>query len=154
VVACHQRLSSNCSSSELSPARIFLFGGPRSLWTSVYKAYRTAHAAAPEPPNPRQFFRQTMERNYALRDLEQKNCDTWEHLRQGPSQDVNEYDVSFQQAHTDLAASITDEHVKIEKYRSGLQFDLRQLCRTSPAGTRWARLADIIQYATLQWPVI
>ena len=54
----------------------------------------------------------------------------------------------------DLAASITDEQVKIEKYGSGLQFDLRQLCRTSPAGTRWAKLTDIIQYATLQWPVI
>ena len=135
-------------------ASSYLEGGPRSLWTSVYEAYRTAHAAAPEPPNPRQFFRQTMEQNYGLQDLEQKYWDTWEHLRQGPSQDINEYNISFQQALTDLAASITDEQVKIEKYRSGLQFDLRQLCRTSPAGTRWARLADIIQYATLQWPVI
>jgi hypothetical protein len=44
--------------------------------------------------------------------------------------------------------------VKIEKYRSGLQHDLRELCRTSPTGARWANLTDLIQYATLQWPVI
>jgi hypothetical protein len=25
------------------------------------------------------------------------------------------------------------------------------MCRTSPAGTRWAQVTDIIQYATLQW---
>jgi hypothetical protein len=24
----------------------------------------------------------------------------------------------------------------------------------SPAGTRWARVTDIIQYATLQWPAV
>jgi hypothetical protein len=32
--------------------------------------------------------------------------------------------------------------------------DLRELCRTSPAGTRWARLNDLVQYASLQWPVV
>jgi hypothetical protein len=47
---------------------------------------------------------------------------------------------------------VTDEQVKIEKYRAGLQHDLRQMCRTSPVGTRWARLNDLMQYATLQWP--
>jgi hypothetical protein len=47
-----------------------------------------------------------------------------------------------------------DEKVKIEKYRGGLQHDLRELCRTSPTGARWANLTDIVQYATLQWPVI
>jgi hypothetical protein len=44
--------------------------------------------------------------------------------------------------------------VKIEKYRSGLQYDLRELCRTSPTGARWANLTDLVQFATLQWPVI
>ena len=44
--------------------------------------------------------------------------------------------------------------MKIEKYRSGLQHDLRQLCRTSPTGARWANLTDLIQYATLQRPVV
>jgi hypothetical protein len=28
------------------------------------------------------------------------------------------------------------------------------MCRTSPAGTRRARVADVIQYATLQWPAV
>jgi hypothetical protein len=53
-----------------------------------------------------------------------------------------------------LVGSVTDEQVKIEKYRSGLQHDLRELCRTSPLGARWANLTDPIQYATLQWPII
>src|SRR6476660_4529264 len=95
-----------------------------------------------------------MERNYGLEDLEQKLWDTWASLRQGPNQDINEYNVSFQQACTDLAASITDEQVKIGKYRLGLQYDLRELCRASPAGARWQTLQELIQYATLQWPVI
>jgi hypothetical protein len=43
--------------------------------------------------------------------------------------------------------------VKIKKYRSGLQHDLRELCRTSSMGARWANLTDLVQYATLQWPV-
>jgi hypothetical protein len=55
---------------------------------------------------------------------------------------------------TDLAGSITDEQVKIKKYRSGLQHNLRELCRTSPTGARWANLTDIVWYATLQYPVI
>jgi hypothetical protein len=70
----------------------------------------------------------------------------------GSTQSVTEYNVDFQQAFTDLAGHVTDEQVKIEKYRAGLQHDLRQMCRTSPAGTRWARLTDLMQYATLQWP--
>jgi hypothetical protein len=62
--------------------------------------------------------------------------------------------VEFQQALTDLAGSVTDEHVKIEKYRGNLQHDLRELCGTSPTGARWAHLTDLVQYATLQWPVV
>jgi hypothetical protein len=80
---------------------------------------------------------------------------TWNGLWQGPSQDIAEYNIEFQQALTDLAGSITDEQVKIEKYRSGLQHDLRELCRlrTSPTGARCANLTDIVQDATLQWRV-
>jgi hypothetical protein len=62
--------------------------------------------------------------------------------------------VEFQQALTNLAGSITDEQVKIEKYWGGLQYDLRKLCRTSPTCVRWVNLTDIVQYATLQWPVV
>jgi hypothetical protein len=75
-------------------------------------------------------------------------------LKQGPSQDIAEYNVESQQALTDLAGHVTDEQIKIEKYRNDLQHDLREMCRTSPAGTRWARVTDIIQYATLQWPAV
>jgi hypothetical protein len=28
------------------------------------------------------------------------------------------------------------------------------MCRTSPAGTRWAQVTDIIQYATPKWPAV
>jgi hypothetical protein len=130
----------------------YLEVGPRSLWTGVYEAWKAANGGA-EPPNPRQFFRDTLENNYGLQDLEQKYWDTWNALKQG-TQDIGEYNIEFQQALTNLAGSVTDEQVKIEKYRSGLQHDLRELCRTSPMGARWANLTDLIQYATLQWPVI
>jgi hypothetical protein len=55
---------------------------------------------------------------------------------------------------TDLAGSITDEQVKIEKYRNGLEYDLRELSKTSPTGVRWARLTNVVQCATLQWPIV
>jgi hypothetical protein len=71
-----------------------------------------------------------------------------------PSQSVTEYNVNFQQALIDLAGHVTDEQVKIDKYRAGVQHDLKQLCRASPTGARWARLHDLMQYATLQWPVV
>jgi hypothetical protein len=67
------RLASSC-----------LEGGPRSLWTSVYEAYKAAHGRA-KPPNPRQFFRETLEANHGLQDLNQKFWDTWNSLKQGPS---------------------------------------------------------------------
>jgi hypothetical protein len=95
-----------------------------------------------------------MENSYGLQDLKQKHWDTWNSPRQGPSQDIAEYNIEFQQALTDLADSITDKQVKIEKYCSGLQHDLHEMCRTSSTGARWANLTDIVQYVTLQWPAI
>jgi hypothetical protein len=67
---------------------------------------------------------------------------------------TTEYNVDFQQALTDLAGHVTNEQVKIEKYRAGLQHDLKQLCRAFPTGARWARLQDLMQYATLRWLVV
>jgi hypothetical protein len=135
-------------------ASSYLKGGPRALWTNVYEAYKRANGGA-EPPNPRQLFRQTLEANQrGLQDLDQNYWDTWNSLRMGPSQSVTEYNIDFQQALTDLAGHVTDEQVKIEKYRAGLQHDLRQLCRTSPTGARWARLQDLMQFATLQLPMV
>jgi hypothetical protein len=122
-------------------------------WTNVYEAYKRANGGA-EPPNPCQFFRQTLEANYGLQDLDKKYWDTWNSLRMGPSQSVTEYNVDFEQTLTDLARHVTDEQVKIEKYHAGLQHDLRQLCRTSLSGARWARLQDLMQFATLQWPMV
>jgi hypothetical protein len=75
-------------------ASSYLEGGPRFLWTIVYEAYKAAHGGA-EPPNPRQFFREPPEANYGLQDLDQKFWDTWNNLKQGPSQDIAEYNVEF-----------------------------------------------------------
>jgi hypothetical protein len=36
---------------------------------NVYEAYKRTNGGA-EPPNPRQFFRQTLEANYGLQDLD------------------------------------------------------------------------------------
>jgi hypothetical protein len=89
----------------------------------VYEAYKAAHGGA-EPFNPRQFFRDKIEANYGLQDLDQKFWDTWNNLKQGPSQDIADYNVQFQPALTNLARHVTDEQIKIEKYRNGLQHDL------------------------------
>lgn len=99
------------------------------------------------------FFRETMTRGYGLRTLEQSYWDTWNKLSQGTSS-VDEYNVAFQQALVDLAPWVHDEQIKIERYRSGLQVDLKEMCRTSPDGTRWATLDALATYATLQWPTI
>jgi hypothetical protein len=131
-----------------------LEGGPHALWTYVYEAYKRVNGRN-EPPNPRQpCFHQTLKANYGLQDLDQKYWDTWNSLRIGPSQSVTEYNVDFQQAVTDLAGHVTNKQVKIEKYRAGLQHDLRQWCRASSIGARWARLQVLMQYAALQWPVV
>ena len=53
---------------------------------------------------------------------------------------IDDYNVQFQQAAVDLSTEITDEPVKIEKYRSGLQPDLKEMCRVSPDGTCWQDL--------------
>jgi hypothetical protein len=76
-------------------------------------------------------------------------------LRQVPTgEDISEYNSAFEQALTDLSREITYEQVKIEKYKSGLQVDLRELARVAPSGKRWTSLADLISYCTLQWPTI
>jgi hypothetical protein len=66
------------------------------------------------------FFRQTLEANYGLQDLDQEYWDTWNSLKMSPSHSITEYNVDFQQALTDLAGHVTDEQVKIEKYRAVL----------------------------------
>jgi hypothetical protein len=43
--------------------------------------------------------------------------------------DISEYNSPFEKALTDLLREITDEQVKIEKYKSDLQVDLRELAR-------------------------
>jgi hypothetical protein len=63
----------------------------------------------------------------------------------GPNQSVIEYIVEFEQAFTAMAGHVTDEHVKIEKYRAGLQHELRQLCKTCPTRAMWARLQYLMQ---------
>ena len=55
---------------------------------------------------------------------------------------------------TYLSKEVTDEPVKIEKYKSGLQPALRELARVSLDGTRWTSLSSLISYCTLQWPTI
>ena len=137
----------------LRMASSYLSGKPRSYWMSQYESYRRNYAGA-EPPVPRQFFRETMEHGYGLRDETQSHWDTWNKLHQGPGQSIDEYNVAFEQALVDLNGQINDEAVKIEKYRGGLQVDLKEMCRVSPDGTRWQTLRALVTYATLQWPTI
>ena len=136
----------------LRMASSYLNGKPRSYWMSQYEAFHVANPGM-EPVDVRQFFRDTLIRGYGLRTPEQSYWDTWKKLSQGTSS-VDEYNVAFEQALVDLAPWVTDEQVKIEKYRDGLQVDLKEMCRTSPDGTRWGTLNALATYATLQWPTI
>jgi len=134
-------------------ASSFLAGKPRSYYQSKYDEHKAGHGDA-EPPNPQQFFRETMINGYGLADQTQTYWDTWHNLRQLPNMDVNDYNIAFQQALTDLGDQIQGEQVKIEKYRLGLQSDLREMVRTSPQGTRWTELRPLIEYCTVMWPIV
>lgn len=138
----------------LRMASSYVGGKPRTYWVGQYEAYRNAHGGA-EPPDPRQFFRDTLITGYGARDPLQSYFDTWNNIRQKPGQSVDDYNIAFQQALTDLGGRINDEDAKLEKYRSGLQADIREMCRSNPAtGDRWVTLEALMRYATLQWPVI
>jgi hypothetical protein len=124
----------NCSDVDyIRLASSYLEGGPRALWTNVYEAYKRANGKN-EPPNPREFFRQTLKANYDLRDLNQKLTGTsgivygWVLIR--ASQSITS--ISGQQALTDLAGHVINEQFKIEKYREGL----RHLWLAFPTGAR------------------
>jgi hypothetical protein len=49
-------------------ASSYLEGGPRALWINVYEAYKRANGGN-EHPNPRQFFRGTLEAKYGPQNL-------------------------------------------------------------------------------------
>jgi hypothetical protein len=132
----------------------YLGGKPKVYWVSQYAAWQVANPGGGQPDQPREFFRDTMIRGYGIRDPAQSYWDTWNKLRQGADQSVDQYNVQFQQALADLGDQITDEQVKIEHYRAGLQADLREMCRTNAFGQRWQTLNDLVTYATLQWPMI
>jgi hypothetical protein len=91
---------------------------------------------------------------YGLKEESQTFCDAWHKLRQVPSEDISEYNSAFEQTLTDQSREITDEQIKIEKYKSGLQVDFSELARVAPSGKRWTSLTDLISYCTLQWPTI
>ena len=154
-------LNATPNAEYLRIASSYLNGKPRSFWMSTWEAWQAANPGAyPGSANPgpfvgnaRAFFRETMIRGYGLRTPIQSYWDTWNKLSQG-SKSVDEYNVEFNQAMVNLREEITDEAVKIEKYRSGLQADIREMCRTAPNGQRWATLNDIGEYATLMWPIV
>ena len=95
-----------------------------------------------------------MIRGYGIRDPAQSYWTTWGKLHQGPGQSVDEYNVAFEQAMTDLGPQLTDEQVKIEKYKEGLHANLREVCRTNAAGQRWATLQELMDFATNKWPTV
>jgi hypothetical protein len=135
-------------------AASYLGGKPRVYWGAQFEAWQRANPDVAVPADARQFFRDTMIRGYGIRDPVQSYWDTWNKLRQGPGQSIDEFNIVFTQAMTDLGARLTDEDVKIEHYRQALQTDLREMCRVNPNGGRWATLDELVTYATLQWPTI
>lgn len=155
-------LNATPNAEYLRIASSYLNGKPRSYWMSAWGAWQAANpgaypgdAANPGPfaGNARAFFRDTMIRGYGLRTPIQSYWDTWNKLSQG-SKSVDDYNIEFNQAMVNLREEITDESVKIERYRAGLQPDIKEMCRTSPTGQRWATLNEIGEYATLMWPIV
>lgn len=132
-------------------ASSYLGGKPRSFWQSKYDLRLKEGTPIENPP---EFFRETMLAGYGLKDEVQTYWDTWAKLRQAPGEDISDYNIAFEQARTDLADEIHDEAVLVEKYKAGLQKDIRELARVSPSGKRWTSLSDLITYCTLQWPTI
>lgn len=135
----------------LKMASSFLSGKPRSFWQSKYDLRMKS---GPPIDNPPEFFREVMISGYGLKDESQEYWNNWHNLRQKPGEDISEYNVAFEQARTDLIDEIHDEPVLIEKYKSGLQKDLKELARVSPSGKRWTSLKELVEYCTLQWPTI
>ena len=132
----------------LRVASSYLGGKPRSYWQSKYDLRKKDDTPIDNPP---EFFRETMLAGYGLKDQTQEYWDNWNKLRQAPGEDISDYNVAFEQAKADLADEITNESVLVEKYKSGLQKDIRELARVSPNGQRWTSLSDLITYCTLQW---
>jgi hypothetical protein len=101
----------------------------------VYETWKVANGGAEPPNGPRQFFKGTLENNYGLQDPEQK------YLERAQAGAFPGY---WRVQHRVLADPdgpgwlYTDEQVKTYEYGSGLQHDLRELCRTSPTGAQWA----------------
>lgn len=143
-------LTATPAADYLRMAGSYLQGKPRTYWVTQYAAYKAANNDA-EPGDPRKFFRDTMMTGYGIVDPLQSYWDTYNKLAQG-QMSIHDYNIAFSQALTDLANEVTDEQVKIEKYRSGLQSELREVCRTNPQGTRWTTLDALVRYATLKWP--
>ena len=135
----------------LRNASSLLSGKPRSYWQSKYDLRLKSGPPIDSPP---EFFREVMMAGYGLKDDVQSYWDTWDKLRQKPGEDISEYNVAFEQARADLTDEIHDEQVFIQKYKSGLQKDMKELARVSPSGKRWTSLKDLIEYCTLQWPTI
>jgi hypothetical protein len=131
----------------------FLHGKPRSYFQSKYDAHKAANGDN-EPADPRAFFRETMISGYGLSDQTQVYWDNWNNLKMLANMDINDYNIAFTQCLTDLGDQIQGESMKIEKYRLGLQSDMREMVRTSRQGTRWDTLQSLIEYCSLMWPIV
>lgn len=134
-------------------ASSYLSGKVKTYWNNQYTAWQNANPGA-QPADVRQFFRDTLVRGYGVRDPLQSYFDAFWSVSQKPGQSVDEYNVAFTQALTNLGDRITDEDTKIDTYRRGLNSELREMCRTSPMGGRWQTLEAIVDYATNHWPTI
>jgi hypothetical protein len=131
----------------------FLHGKPRSYFQSKYDAYKAANGGA-EPANPREFFRETMISGYGLSDQTQVYWDNLNNLRMLANMDISDYNVAFTQCLTDLGDQIQGEQVKIEKYRLGLQSDLRKMVAHLPrelAGRLCRLLLSIVRSSGPLW---
>ena len=76
-----------------------------------------------------------------------------EKLKQG-SGSVEEYITSFEQICAELGPECPNEPDRIQRFKAGLNSDLRFRCAATPYGKRWENFQDFVRCCALNWQVM
>lgn len=76
-----------------------------------------------------------------------------EKLKQG-SLSVEEYAVGFEQACAELGAEAPHEADRIQRFKAGLNSDIKFRCAARPDGSRWTSFRDFVRCCSLNWQVM
>lgn len=74
-------------------------------------------------------------------------------LKQGSSS-VEEYVTNFEQVCAELGPECPNEPDKIQRFKAGLNSDIRFRCAATPFGKRWTNFQDFVRCCALNWEVM